>query len=268
MKIYQLLALPEILQPDSLYFILNGDFAESYLTDDNGVAKFIGNTSMIENLAPDTVAELSDVTIYDFATLNTPLADALAGKATAAQGALADSAVQEGDSPSFVDVDATGTVTAAGMGIGMTPIHSFDIKSNGGMGFYSDSGVYIALMGMGQSAVLGGGTSDFGIRASTGGLLFAAGGATERMRITSTGNVGIGTTSPITKLDILAADLANQLRVSNTSANLTNKYGAIMGSHYANSEENVTGMLITSNSSATGGTVSIGGGISLSLIHI
>jgi len=62
---------------------------------------------------PTTVAELSDVTIYDFATLNTPLADALAGKATSAQGALADTAVQEGDSPSFVDVDATGTVTAA-----------------------------------------------------------------------------------------------------------------------------------------------------------
>jgi len=166
MKIYQLLALPEILQPDSLYFILNGDFAESYLTDDNGVAKFIGNTSMIENLAPDTVAELSDVatydfatlntpladalaakaasadladvatsgsyadlsgtptvpttvaeltdrTTYDFATLNTPLADALAGKATAAQGALADTAVQEGDSPSFGAVTATGTVTGS-----------------------------------------------------------------------------------------------------------------------------------------------------------
>ena len=64
---------------------------------------------------PTTVAELTDRTTYDFATLNTPLADALAGKATAAQGALADTAVQEGDSPSFVDVDATGTVSAAGL---------------------------------------------------------------------------------------------------------------------------------------------------------
>jgi len=63
---------------------------------------------------PTTVAELSDVTIYDFATLNTPISNALAGKATAAQGALADSAVQEGDSPSFGAVTASGTVTAAG----------------------------------------------------------------------------------------------------------------------------------------------------------
>ena len=35
-----------------------------------------------------------------------------------------------------------------------------------------------------------------------------------------------------------------------------------MGRHYTNSEEPVTGMLITSSSSGTGGSVSIGGGIS------
>ena len=75
------------------------------------------------------------------------------------------------------------------------------------------------------------------------------------------GNVGIGTTGPSAKLDILAVDLAKQLRVSNTSADSTTKYGAIMGSHYSNSEENVTGMLITSSSSIYGGVVSIGGGI-------
>jgi hypothetical protein len=75
------------------------------------------------------------------------------------------------------------------------------------------------------------------------------------------GNVGIGTTSPSAKMDILAADLQNQLRVSNTSADSTTKYCALVGRHYTNSEENVTGMLITSNSSITGGAVSIGGGI-------
>jgi uncharacterized membrane protein len=51
-------------------------------------------------------------------------------------------------------------------------------------------------------------------------------------------------------------------RLSNTEANATTKYGAILGRHYTNAEENVTGMLITSTSSATGGAVSIGGGIS------
>ena len=76
------------------------------------------------------------------------------------------------------------------------------------------------------------------------------------------GNVGIGTPSPGAKLDIINSSLSEMFRLSNTAANATTKYGAILGRHYTNAEENVTGMLITSTSSATGGSVSIGGGIS------
>ena len=78
----------------------------------------------------------------------------------------------------------------------------------------------------------------------------------------NSGNVGIGTSSPGSKLDIVGSSLASQFKLSNTTADTTTKYGALVGRHYTNSEEPVTGMLITSNSSATGGTVSIGGGIS------
>jgi hypothetical protein len=85
---------------------------------------------------------------------------------------------------------------------------------------------------------------------------------TTKMVLDTNGNVGIGTTSPASTLDILGGDLSTQFRVSNTSANSTIKYGAIVGRHYTNAEENVAGMLITSSSSNTGGTVSIGGGIS------
>ena len=74
--------------------------------------------------------------------------------------------------------------------------------------------------------------------------------------------VGIGTTSPSAKLDIINSGLSTMLRLSNTEANATTKYGAILGRHYTNAEENVTGMLITSSIGTTGGTVSIGGGIS------
>ena len=79
----------------------------------------------------------------------------------------------------------------------------------------------------------------------------------------NSGNVGIATTSPAAKLDIINPGLSTMLRLSNTEANATTKYGAILGRHYTNAEENVTGMLITSSSnSLTGQTVSIGGGIS------
>jgi hypothetical protein len=97
---------------------------------------------------------------------------------------------------------------------------------------------------------------------STGAIQTWNNSAGELMRVTQSGNVGIGTTSPGAKLDIINSSLSEMFRLSNTEANATTKYGVILGRHYTNAEENVTGMLITSTSSATGGTVSIGGGIS------
>jgi len=75
-------------------------------------------------------------------------------------------------------------------------------------------------------------------------------------------SLGIGTTSPSAALNIVNSGLSTQFRVSNTESDATIKYGAIVGSHYTNAEEPITGMLMTSSSSVTGGTVSIGGGIS------
>jgi hypothetical protein len=77
-----------------------------------------------------------------------------------------------------------------------------------------------------------------------------------------TGNVGVGVAASGIQLDVIDAGLSTQFRLSNTTSDATIKYGAILGRHYTNAEENLTGMLLTSGSSATGGTVSIGGGIS------
>jgi hypothetical protein len=77
----------------------------------------------------------------------------------------------------------------------------------------------------------------------------------------STSRLGLGTTSPSAALHIINSGLRDQLRVSNTASDSTTKYGAFVGSHYNNSEEPITGMLLTSNVSSTGGSVSIGGGI-------
>ena len=88
-----------------------------------------------------------------------------------------------------------------------------------------------------------------------------SGWASDIMTWRGDGNVGIGTASPSARLDVIGVGLSSLFRVSNTDADATTKYGTFMGRHYTNSEENITGMLLTSSSSVTGGAVSIGGGI-------
>ena len=142
------------------------------------------------------------------------------------------------------------------------------IKSDGNVGI-GDTNPTTKLSVNGTIKVTGSGTGLLLYGTGGGGNIDAFGSnplllmtnSTERMRIDSQGFIGIGTTSPQSKLDIVNSGLATQLRLSNTTANSTTKFGAITGRHYNNSEENVTGMLITSNSSVIGGSVSIGGGI-------
>ena len=49
-KFYKVSELPASLTPNSCYYVENGEYAESYLTDDAGVAKKLGNTQMIQAL--------------------------------------------------------------------------------------------------------------------------------------------------------------------------------------------------------------------------
>jgi len=158
---------------------------------------------------PTTVAELTDRTTYDFATLNTPLADALAGKATAAQGALADSAVQEGDSPSFVDIDATGKVTAGrgeflgNVGVGTSPHASHPLKL---LSTTQGRGLIIRETDDGNDAVSvlgynGGGT--LSIKTSGSNTFYVDGtSSVGNAYFNNSGKFGIGTTSPAEKLDV------------------------------------------------------------------
>lgn len=81
------------------------------------------------------------------------------------------------------------------------------------------------------------------------------------------GNVGIGTTSPGAKLDVVGSGLATMFRVSNTTADATTKYGAFVGRHYTNSEENIAGMQLQSSSGATGNALFIGGGTGAAAVN-
>jgi len=66
---------------------------------------------------------------------------------------------------------------------------------------FDNDGTILSMLGSADDAISGGGVTDFGIRA-TNNLLFSAGGTTERMRILSSGNVGIGTTAPVSALNV------------------------------------------------------------------
>ena len=62
-------------------------------------------------------------------------------------------------------------------------------------------------VGRGSSIVAGGTATDIGLGGGAGNIVFAAGGSTERMRIASTGRVGIGTTTTNAGLTVANADI-------------------------------------------------------------
>lgn len=55
-KFFKVAALPGVLEANAFYFVENGTFAESYLTDDTGTARSIGNTAMIQAVAGPLIA--------------------------------------------------------------------------------------------------------------------------------------------------------------------------------------------------------------------
>ena len=73
-------------------------------------------------------------------------------------------------------------------------------NASGSANVYQQSGSNIGWIGNGSSSLVGGSTSDFTINGQTN-INFAIGGY-GKVIITSAGNVGIGTTSPSTRLDV------------------------------------------------------------------
>lgn len=49
-RFFKVVALPTTPVPNAFYFVQNGNYAESYLTDHEGNVKKMGNTQMVEEL--------------------------------------------------------------------------------------------------------------------------------------------------------------------------------------------------------------------------
>ena len=172
-------------------------------------------------------------------------------------------------------VDVNGTVTADGLTIANTGIPQFVIQDLDGTSqrtFYKQSNGATSITAQdgtshGRTLIQSYNGTDIAQRLradANGDISFydSAGSSQAFFWDSSTENLGIGTVSPSAALNIVSSGLTTQFRISNTESNETTKYGAIVGSHYTNVEEPIAGMLLTSSSAVTGGSVSIGGGIS------
>jgi hypothetical protein len=81
---------------------------------------------------------------------------------------------------------------------------------------YKFAGTTYGSIGTGNSTVSGAAATDLGF-GSPGNIVFATGGVTERMRISSTGLVGIGTSSPGAKLSVVGTGYSPNITLSDAA---------------------------------------------------
>lgn len=62
-KFYKVTSLPGTPVANAIYFVQNGDYAETYVTDSSGVAKGVGNTDMIEEIVTAQLSGFNNIQV-------------------------------------------------------------------------------------------------------------------------------------------------------------------------------------------------------------
>jgi len=149
-------------------------------------------------------------------------------------------------------------ITSTGdVGIGTaTPRNVADFVS---LGLNDTTGGLIDFFASGtRSATISGGSGNLTLGTVIATPMVFNVNTNEAMRITSTGDVGIGTTAPASRLHVSDAVAGGQVLVTTNETNSTSKIGSLATMHYTNAEEPV--LAISVEGGASENTVQIGGG--------
>jgi hypothetical protein len=151
------------------------------------------------------------------------------------------------------------SITATALSLSNTDGYLGTINStgaNGGYFAFQTSGTTIADIGTATQIFGSGGTTTFGLNARGSRDLAFGSNQTERMRITSGGNVGIGLTSPGASLHIIKALGNDAIAIGETGTNQRLKIGQETSytGNYINST-NIDLKLMTYADGGSGGTI-------------
>lgn len=117
-RFYKVAILPGTLQPDAFYYVENGTYAESYLTNSAGVARSVGNSAMINALISEALANWSGSAssvqiVADIAARDTLIASLDANAMILVIDASADPTVDSGSALYAYDATADQTYKIA-----------------------------------------------------------------------------------------------------------------------------------------------------------